>query len=98
MIHADGVWGGLGPRGDLHLSFFSERLAIPRQLELRVDEKGQPHEDHSKRVVRCDVVREIECDVVMSIDNAVAFRDWLNEKIAKANEIRRPEKEESDNA
>ncbi len=80
VIHADGAIGGLTPSGGVHFSFYSERPAIPRRqtFSLKSDGSlGQPIEAS----VRADFVRELDVDVIMSIEVARHLASWLSLQI-----------------
>lgn len=79
VIHADGVWGGISPNANIHMSLYSERRPLPREVTYTFTDDGKLEE--TGRDTRSGVVREIEMDAVMSLDTAVSIRDWLNEKI-----------------
>src|SRR5690349_24913939 len=83
VVHADGAWGGLSPRGDIHISFYNERAAIPDTSRIAISPTtGQvlkPEEfEASSRFVR-----EVEVDVVVDLATAVQLRGWLDDKIKK---------------
>jgi hypothetical protein len=81
VIHADGAWGGVSPRGDIHISFYNERMAIPDKSRVVISESGnalKPEEFESTSAV----VREVEADVVVDLTTAIQLRDWLNNKIS----------------
>ena len=40
VIHADGVVGGVTPRLDVHMDFWSERFPIPQQVVHAVNSDG----------------------------------------------------------
>lgn len=85
VIHADGVFGGLTPRGYIQIDFWSERQPIPQQCsyELVVDGDGMSlgPEDLAARVARDAVVREVEAGVVLDIELAKSMITWLQEKV-----------------
>lgn len=79
VIHVDGAWGSVTPNGDIHIDLWNARQAIPKRIQLRPDESGDLEVTDS--IVRCDYVHEVEVGVVMSVDTARQFRDWLEEQI-----------------
>ena len=98
VIHADGAWGGLTPRLDIHMALYSERPAIPDLIEQEINEDqslGKEHAIHGKD----GIVREVEADIVMSYPTAKALHGWLTqmlghvEKIVAANAPEKPVKE-----
>lgn len=85
VIHADGVWGGVGPRGNIQMGFYSERFPIPRRVEMEIKE-GRVGDEIS-RDARSDIVREVEAEVIMNLQTAKALKDWLTTKIDEATKI-----------
>jgi hypothetical protein len=85
VIHADGVWFGGDPNGNIHLAFFNERQPIPEQIVAT----GGPHgivEDESQRVAKDGVEREIEIDVVLSFQTATFINNVLGENLKNMRE------------
>jgi hypothetical protein len=88
VAHANGAWFGNDPQANLHLTFYNERSALPKTITVRLDEKGLfLGEDESKRESKTGIVREMEIDIVMSVEAATAFHEMLgnNLKIAANN-------------
>jgi hypothetical protein len=80
VIHADGAWGGVSPRGDIHMSFYNERGALPDSSTLTVSADSS---EQSPEVAQSSgaIIREIECDVVLDLGTALSLSKWLDEKI-----------------
>jgi hypothetical protein len=96
VIHADGVYGGLTPRGLIHLDFFSERPTIPQQCHYPADQVTDraifgidfANEIVEKRVARDSVaVREVEVGVTLDVALAKSVVAWLQEKIEAAEQV-----------
>ena len=89
VIHADGMIGGPTPQGYLHFAFYSERPPIPKRMVQPVSPEGVlGNPIAEKTVVRdCTVVRELDVDVVMSLQVAEQFYQWLGLRI---DEMKRP--------
>jgi hypothetical protein len=81
VIHADGVFGGPSPRGNLTMSFYSERMSIPRQARIPIKD-GIPGPEEVIDT-KGGVFRELEATVVMDIANAVGFHQWLGSQISE---------------
>jgi hypothetical protein len=79
VVHADGVYGGATPRGDVHMAIFSERSALPTASHF--DVVGGIPQPEIVTEARTGVVRELEADVVMSLPVAIAAYAWLGDKI-----------------
>ena len=81
-VFATGMIGAITPDGHIHFSLFSERPAIPRQIVHRLTEQGTLGEEISElRVSREGFVREMEVDVLMTVETAKSFIAWLQEKV-----------------
>ena len=81
-IHVDGLIGGLTPRGKISISFYAERLAIPKCEEYKLNETGQVGvldkvSDDSKD----GIVREVEFEAYFDINTIKDFKKWLEIKI-----------------
>lgn len=84
VIHVDGAYGGFTPGGYIHMTVYSERMAIPRIIVQHLEEDGSlGKEIEEKRESREGVVREMETDLIFNMKEAIAIRDWLNDKIEK---------------
>lgn len=80
VIHGDGVYGGVTPRGFIHLNFFSERAPIPQKITHEVTVSGQLGKEISAEGKE-GIVREVEIGVVISLEQAQSLTKWLQEKI-----------------
>lgn len=82
VIHADGVWGGIGPTlNDIKMVFFNERPAIPQQVTHEIKDGVLGEEIKEERVSRNSIIREVEVNVIMNIHVARAVKKWLEDKI-----------------
>lgn len=90
-IHVDGVLGGPAPSGFLNAAFFSERLPIPQTSTFAVTaEGGLGDELIDERVGRDGVTREVEVNLIMSVDMAARLYGWLGEHLKKVAEVQQP--------
>ncbi len=83
VVHVDGAWGGVGPRG-IQMALFSERAPIPKSVEYRIGTDGLSEE--VSRDVRTAVIREVEVELTMNLQTAISINEWLSSKIAEAQE------------
>ena len=82
VVHASGAWYGGDGQGNLHLTIFNERTAIPKMTVVNLNEQGLVlGEDLSQRMSREGVIRELEVDIVFSIPSAVEFYRTLGENL-----------------
>ena len=84
VIHTDGAIGGVTPRGLIHMSLYSERHPIPRRTVHAIEEGKLADEIMHERTVRDAIVRELDVDVIMTIDAAESLSNWLREKVETA--------------
>jgi hypothetical protein len=79
VIHADGVFGGPSPRGLITLSFYSERVALPRRSRIPVKD-GVPGPEEILET-KGGIFREIEATVIMDFASALSFHEWLGVQV-----------------
>jgi hypothetical protein len=80
VVHADGAFGGISPRGYLHFAFYNERAAIPRLSERDITKgAGDSFVAGPERVTegREGSVREVEVEIMMDHRTAREFLEWL---------------------
>jgi hypothetical protein len=80
-IRADGAFGGLSPNGAIHMAIYSERQAIPTKMVHTVKDGKLGPEIRLRRQSRKAIVREVEVDVVLEIQQAIVLRTWLDDKL-----------------
>lgn len=84
-VPVHGAFGGVTPTGDgIFMAVFSERLAIPKTIVHPVSDANelQP-EDRSARDAKEGIVRTVHAGMHMSIAQATALRQWLDEKLVE---------------
>lgn len=94
VIHVDGVVGAISPGNRLiHMSIFNERTPVPKKIVYPISGGvvGGPltlgPEIIEKREVRQGVFREVEADLIFSVDTAIALRAWLDGKIQESQRL-----------
>ena len=85
VIHADGAWGGLTPYTNIYMALFSEHAPIPRSIKYHVEPTGTLSE--RGKDAEPGFTREIEVEVILSLEVAKALRDWLDERLKQATEL-----------
>lgn len=95
VAHVDGVIGSGTPSGLLHIACYSERPAIPRRMVFEVTSDGRMGDEiPTMKETRDSIVRELEVDLLMSVQVASSLRDWLGlqieniERMQKMSELR----------
>ena len=86
VIHTDGAIGALTPNGHIHMSLYSERPAIPRRTVFSLENGRLGEELIKERTTRDAIVREMDVDVIMTVEVAESLCEWLSGKV---NELRK---------
>lgn len=89
VVHVDGVIGSMSPGNALiHMSVFNERTPIPQKIVQQVTKGELGPELMDKRVVREGLFREVEADLVLTVEVAIAVRAWLDARIEEVQNAR----------
>jgi hypothetical protein len=84
VIHVDGAFGGVSPGTRLiNMAVYNERSPIPKSVTHSVHKGGLGPEIREKRTGRTAIFREVEANLIMNLDIAIAVRAWLDEKIGQ---------------
>ena|ERR1035437_2387583 len=83
VIHVDGAFGGIAPNRHIHMAVYSERQPIPKRIVHTIAGGVLGPELLEKRETRSGIFREIEADLVLTKESALAVRDWLDQRIAE---------------
>lgn len=87
VIHTDGVHGGLSPNGKLlQMAIFSERSPIPQKETFRL-KAGKILDKISVQKRDTNVIREVEVELLMSMETAKSVCKWMDEKIRQIEKI-----------
>jgi len=90
VIHTDGAVGNIAPSGLIFVGLYSERSAIPQMMVHDVTETGQVGPERlSERLSKNGIVREVEVGATMSVETAITFVAWLQEKIDLLQKIKK---------
>lgn len=85
VVYVDGVFGGVGPRGMIHMTLFNTRWPIPTRMVHSLNEEGAIADElHDERQSRDAMVRELEIEVVMDTEAAIRLREWLERHLKTA--------------
>lgn len=89
IVHVDGAFGGITPRGGLFVSLYSERPPIPtRMVHALTDDHQLGEEIREQRQVGDAIVREVEVGVMMDEAVARALNVWLAQKLAEIDQLK----------
>ncbi|MBN1689011.1 MAG: hypothetical protein JW893_07930 [Candidatus Omnitrophica bacterium] len=82
-LHVNGAWGGITPKKELHIQFYCERNPIPNYIEHEITPDQKLGEILEKNLGG-DVVRIIQTSIIMDLDTAKTFNQFINDLIQKA--------------
>jgi len=85
VVHANGAWYGGDTQGNLHLTFYNERSPIPKMVVVNLDETGIILGE-VKRESKQGIIREMEVDVVLSLQAATELYQTLGENLKSIQE------------
>ena len=80
VVHSNGAWGGITPRQELSVTFYSERRAPPQSVTHKLTPEGRLGSE-IRRDESSHIQRECEVEVLMSMDEAESLHRWIGEKI-----------------
>jgi hypothetical protein len=90
VIHVDGAFGGLSPRGLIEMAVFNERLPIPTlTVQPLKEDQTLGDELRDARVSRDGIFRELEANLVFDVETAKILVDWLQDKIKQLEHLSR---------
>jgi hypothetical protein len=79
-LYVNGVWGGLGPKGELEIHFIYDRNPLPWYSVHELTESGLKGE--AKKMDKGDsILRFVQTGVMMNLDCAKSLHEWLGQKI-----------------
>jgi hypothetical protein len=82
VVHVDGAYGGITPRGQLFISLYSERLPIPTAIVHQLNPNGQLGDEIlSERETRKGVVREVEIGLQFDIRGCQVFHELASNQV-----------------
>lgn len=83
---AEGAIGGITPSQMYQINFYVEAPNIPQQITHELTENGKlgPQIDH--KVEGGDIVRELQCGLVMTISQAESLARWILQSIKSQKE------------
>jgi len=82
--YINGAFGGITPRNEIHVHFFSERNPIPKEAVVEFEEKNGSMKNVSE-ITGGDVVRLVQASLVMDVDTAIRIKNWLDDRIDNIN-------------
>jgi hypothetical protein len=91
VFPAEGALGGITPSQQYQINFYIETPNVPEEVTHELNENGtlgpQVHEKRSE----VDIVRELQCAVVMSIPQAESLARWILSTIETKKDLSKSE-------
>jgi len=87
VLFANGVHGGMTPRGNFVMHFFHEYLPPPPVEVITLDEKGKIQEirslreEEEKKAGRSIFTRDLVVGITMPPEQAVSIANWILDKV-----------------
>ena len=91
--YTNGAFGGVTPRGEIHIHFYSERNPVPKEAVASIEKKDGSIKK-IEEITGSDVIRLVQASLVMDVNTAVSIRNWLDDRIKNVHEIQEGLKEE----
>jgi len=79
--YVNGAWGGITPRGEIHMHPYSERHPIPMEHIYDIGKKGSMAEP-GKTIKGADAVRVVQSSLIFDVQTAINIRNWLDGMIS----------------
>lgn len=88
QAHVDGAHGNVTPNGHININFFSQRDAIPKGTEFKINEDGRMGAAIKDIEGSKDgIVREFQFGIYMDIKSSVNLKNFLEKKIEEYNSL-----------
>ena len=84
VIYADGVWGSVTPHLNIYMAVYNEHWMLPHEVVYAVDQ-GSLNE--KPQVPPEALTRQLEVEILFSIDTARSVGEWLLQRAKDAAEI-----------
>lgn len=90
IAFASGMFGGATPNGNIYIGFFVDHPPIPEQITHEIiDGRQLGPEVATEHVQRQEgFTRTISSEVIMTLETATLFRDWLQKNIDAITELK----------
>jgi hypothetical protein len=85
--HVDGIFGGPTPTGMIYVEFFVQRQVTPQVIRQKVMPDGTLGDEIS-REGKSGIIREVEAGMVMDVNTALLFKEWLEKNIKAIQEVK----------
>jgi hypothetical protein len=83
VVAANGVWGGVTPRGKFLVNFFVESNTTPSRIVHEVTADGRLGREIEREGVEIGITRTLQVGVLMSIEEAESIADWMKRRVTE---------------
>jgi hypothetical protein len=80
LVGANGIWGGVTPRGDLRLDFFVESIGIPEHVTNLITPDGKLGPELGRTPER-RFSRRLLVGVLLSMEQAESVAEFIQERV-----------------
>ena len=77
IVPAEGALGGITPAQMYQINFYIEAPNIPRNISHELTEEGKLGRQTGQEQDGGDIIRELQCAVLMTIPQAEALARWI---------------------
>ncbi len=92
VVAANGMWGGLTTRGDLHIDFFVESNRLPTSDEMSLVKQGESgaYKEQRTEPQQGAIVRRIQVGVLIPKQHVASFMRWFKDKHQQLESVSNP--------
>lgn len=92
VVAANGMWGGLTTRGDLHIDFFVESNRLPTSDEMSLVKQGESgaYREQSTAPEQGAIVRRIQVGMLIPKQHVASFMRWFKDKHQQLESVSNP--------
>ena len=76
----DGLFGGITPKGEVHVYLYTEVLPMPTSIEHRLEQSGRLGSELARDIDR-GIVRFVHAGITLDVETARSLRNWLDDKL-----------------
>lgn len=95
LVPINGVWGGITPRGEIHMELFHESQAPPEVVVRSLTPKGGLGEEVDHQPPR-EISRTILVGVMLTEESAESMANWLHARVRQLRERNEKKKKRGD--
>lgn len=86
VVAANGVWGGLTPRGELKMDFIVDSLRTPDLVAHSIKPDGGLGDEIRREPAEGVLFRELQIGILLPIGHAESIAKWMLDKVKEFND------------